>query len=129
MTVDAPMRDSLADFLQQYDARVQALGAKSAQVIRHELPGIQETVDPASRIIAYGYGPRYADTICTLIPSKKGLKVGFYKGSELADPEGLLSGTGKVHRHVEVGSEAIPESPPFVALLHQAYEHYQRRRA
>ena len=38
--------------------------------------------------------------VCTLILSKSGVKLGLVHGSELADPNGLLEGSGKVHRNI-----------------------------
>jgi hypothetical protein len=39
---------------------------------------------------------------CTLILSKSGVKPGLVNGATLSDPYGLLAGTGKVHRHVQL---------------------------
>jgi hypothetical protein len=40
--------------------------------------------------------------VCTLILSKSGVKLGLVGGAALSDPYGLLAGTGKVHRHVQL---------------------------
>ena len=46
------------------------------------------------------YSPGSKGTVCALILSKTGVKIGLFRGSELPDPKGLLRGSGKVHRHV-----------------------------
>jgi hypothetical protein len=40
--------------------------------------------------------------ICTLVLSKSGVKVGFVNGAELADPTGLLEGSGKKHKYIQL---------------------------
>lgn len=71
------------------------------------IPDVTEEVDVAAKMVAYSLGPGYTGMICTIIPSKKGVKLGFYRGSELQDPARLLTGTGKVHRYVELDSEKV----------------------
>src|SRR5687768_7293149 len=93
---------SALDFLSNYSDDVKEMAEKVSGLIFSKLPEIKEVVDVPARIIGYGFGPKYADSICVLIPSKKGLKLGFYKGSELPDPKNLLTGTGKMHRYIEL---------------------------
>jgi hypothetical protein len=40
--------------------------------------------------------------VCTLLFSKSGVKLGLVDGAALPDPYGLLAGTGRVHRHVQL---------------------------
>lgn len=94
--------------------------------LRKMLPDIQVIIDEGAGVIGYGYGPGYKQTICALIPSKKGLKLGFYKGTGLPDPQGLLEGSGKVHRYVALGLEAKP-SAALNALLKAALKAYRER--
>ncbi len=67
--------------------------------------------------------------ICTIIPSKKGIKLGFYKGSGLPDPAGLLTGSGKVHRYVEIKSEASLKDKALKNLMTEALKAYKQRMA
>ena len=60
--------------------------------------------------------------ICTLIPSRKGLKLGFYKGADLPDPNGLLKGSGKISRYIEIASEKQINSEAIKQLLEKALE-------
>lgn len=48
-----------------------------------------------AKMIAYCYGKKYAETVATIIPSKKGIKLSFYKGIDLPDPHHLPEGTEK----------------------------------
>ena len=81
-----------------------------------------------AKMIAYSYGPKYADMICTLIPSKKGLKLGFYKGNELPDPDNILEGSGKISRYVQIKDEDQVKSPAIKELLWNALEAYKKRK-
>lgn len=83
---------------------VRELAGEVSAYLHNRLPGIEEQPDFPAKMIAFGYGPGYKDMICTLLLSQKGIKIGFYKGASLPDPSGLLTGTGKVHRYVEIRS-------------------------
>jgi hypothetical protein len=117
------------DLLYQYEPAIAELGMRLRSKLFTVLPNIQEVVDESARIIGYGYGPGYKDSICTIIPSKKGIKLGLYKGVELPDPAGLLEGTGKVHKYVNIKTSADLESKPLQALLSEALSAYELRKA
>jgi hypothetical protein len=72
-----------------------------------------------------GYGPKYADMICAIMPTKAGLTLGIARATQLPDPEGLLQGTGKVHRHVKLKSESEVKAATLKALLKAAIAAYQ----
>jgi hypothetical protein len=107
-------------FLAEYPPQVRAAAAGTRQLILATLPDIEETLDRPARIVGYGYGRRYSDLICTIIPSKTGVKLGIARGADLPDPEGLLTGSGKRHRHVEVGAGAKATKPALKRLLRTA---------
>jgi len=79
---------------------VQALFSGARALIHRLLPNVEETADASAPVVGYGYGPGYRGVVCTLILSKSGVKLGLARGAELADPRGLLEGSGKVHRYV-----------------------------
>ncbi len=93
------------EFLSNYDDQVWHNALKLRKILILNLPGIIEQVDLPARMIAYCYGQKYSDLLCTIIPSKKGLKLGFNWGTELQDPHQLLQGKGKVSRYVEIESD------------------------
>jgi hypothetical protein len=80
-----------------------------------------------ANIIGYGLGPGYKGSVCAIIPSKKGVKLGIMKGAELPDPDGLLEGSGKVHRYVVIRSVQDFQNPALRALLNQAAEACRER--
>lgn len=116
---------TIDDFLSNYPPDVQLLADHLRKLIIERLPTVQEQLDTKAKLIGYSFGSRYIDLICTLIPSKKGLKVGFYKGSTLPDPASLLTGSGKLHRYVIIHENLNMEA--LATLLDQAYEAYRNR--
>ncbi|HKB84564.1 MAG TPA: DUF1801 domain-containing protein [Ignavibacteriaceae bacterium] len=114
-------------FLGNYDKQIADRVMKLREVLSELLPGIIEQVDLPARMIAYVYGQKYRDMICTIIPSKKGVKLGFYKGAELRDPENLLEGTAKLSRYVQINSDKQLESSAVKTLLMEALEAYKKR--
>ncbi len=49
------------------------------------------------------------------------VNVGFFRGAELADPAGLLEGTGKYMRHVKVRPAGELEAEALMGLIETAY--------
>lgn len=58
---------------------------------------------------------------------KAHVNVGFFRGAELADPSGLLEGTGKVMRHVKLSPEHDVDSAALKKLIEAAYADMKRR--
>ena len=50
------------------------------------------------------------------------VNVGFYRGAELTDPNGLLQGTGKMMRHVKLGPDKPLDRTALEAIILAAYE-------
>ncbi|MFL6467510.1 MAG: DUF1801 domain-containing protein [Pyrinomonadaceae bacterium] len=49
------------------------------------------------------------------------INVGFFQGTELADPGGLLEGTGKFMRHVKLRPASSVDKVALRKLIHDAY--------
>jgi hypothetical protein len=52
---------------------------------------------------------------------KAHVNVGFFRGAEIADPGGLLEGTGKFMRHVKLRPERDVDATPLRKLIETAY--------
>ena len=52
---------------------------------------------------------------------KAHVNVGFFRGAEIADPEGLLEGTGKFMRHVKLRPEREIDATALRKLIATAY--------
>ena len=121
------MQPDLQSFLAQYPADVYDKAIKLREVILNILPDVIEQLDVPARMIAYCYGQKYAEMVATIIPSKKEVKLGFYKGVDLPDPHHLLEGTGKFSRYVVIKSEEQINSPSIKQLLENALHSYRLR--
>ena len=55
------------------------------------------------------------------------VNVGFFKGAQLADPNGLLEGSGKFMRHVKVRPVQLFDEKALATLIQVAYEDMKRR--
>jgi len=107
--------------LEAYPAEVQTLASAARKALRKWLPRVEETADSSAPVIGYGYGPGYRGMVCTLILSKSGVKLGLARGSELADPRGLLEGSGKVHRYIQLRAASDLRKPGVSQLVKAAH--------
>lgn len=115
------------EFLSNFSEEVFTKALNLREVLFENLPGIIEQIDIPAKMIAYSYGQKYAEMICTIIPSKKGIKLGFYKGVDLPDPDNLLEGTGKISRYVEIRSKDQIRSAALKKLIKSALLAYKKR--
>jgi len=66
-------------------------------------PDACEVVRLGDRAATYGVGPRrMADGYAYILPHRRWINLGFYRGAHLADPDAVLDGTGANMRHVKV---------------------------
>jgi hypothetical protein len=58
---------------------------------------------------------------------KAHVNTGFFRGAELADPEGLLEGAGKFMRHVKLRPERDVDAMSLMKLIETAYTDMKAR--
>lgn len=119
--------NNIESFLSPYDEQVIRNAMLLREVLFKNLPNIIEQIDLPAQMIAYCFGQKYSELICTIIPSKKGLKLGFNWGTELPDPEKLLRGNGKISRYVEIVSEEQINSKALKNLLVSVLRVYKQK--
>jgi hypothetical protein len=122
-----PIQNNVDSFLATYPKQVDELAHAARDMLKQALPGSEETLDRSARVIGFGYGPGYKGCVCTLIMSQKGVKLGLAYGAALPDPKGLLGGSGKVHRHVELKSLADLKQPGLKLLIKAALAAWKER--
>jgi hypothetical protein len=120
-------KESINFFLSQYDKGVYSIAIQLRKIVLENLPDIIEQPDIPAKMIAYCYGRKYSEIICTIIPSKNGVKLGFYKGNELPDLYNLLEGKGKISRDVDIKSEEQIKSAAIKQLFEDAFAAYKKR--
>jgi hypothetical protein len=116
------------ELLSSYPPGVRTLALGLRRLVQSRVPGADELVDRSSNVIGYGYGAGYADMICTIILSKKGVKLGVVGGAALDDPQQLLEGSGKRHRYVNIEDAADLERPGIGPLLDAALAAWKQKR-
>ncbi len=85
-------------------------------------PGSCEVVRMGDRAATYGVGPRkMIQGYAYILPHSAWVNLGFYRGSGLPDPEGLLEGTGARMRHVKIRSLDDAQRPALRSLVAAAY--------
>lgn len=114
-------------FLESYSELVTDHTLTLRENLLANLPEIIEQIDIPAKMITYCYGQKYAEMICTIIPSKKGIKLGFNKGIYLTDPDHLLKGTGKISRYVVITSAQQIQSSAIKKLIEAALGAYKER--
>jgi hypothetical protein len=119
MTVD--------QLLTRFDEPVISLALLTRELVFKELKNVEEIADNSASLIGYGYGPRYKDNVCSILLSKKGVKLAFNRGSELPDPGQLLTGTGKLHRYIIINSEKDLRSTALKQLLKEGFNACKKR--
>ena len=114
------MEDKVKKFAETYPEEIRELILLTRALILSVFPQAVEQVDEPSKLVAYGTGVRYADMICTIMPYRAHVNLGLYRAVDLPDPDGLLEGTGKLHRHVKINSRSDLERPALHELLSEA---------
>jgi hypothetical protein len=81
-------------------------------------PDTTEQPRPGDRALSYGVGPKKMKEGYAFIAPQRGyVNLGFYQGTGLPDPSGLLEGTGKGLRHVKIRSLEDADRPEVRRLI------------
>lgn len=117
---------SFEEFISSYPQMVTEKAILTRELILSAIAQVDEEIDLSARIVGYTLGTGYKNTLCTIIPSQNSLKLGFYKGAELNDPECMLAGSGKVHRYVVIDN-FYGQREYLKYLLHEAFRMWKSR--
>jgi len=124
-----PNTSEVDRFLAGYPAPVRETASAAREFLAKMLPDAEESLDQSAKLIGYSYGPGYRGLVCTLMLSKPGVKLGIVRGAELPDPKQLMTGSGKVHRHVQLRVAADLTDPGLAQLLKDALAAWRKRYA
>ena len=85
-------------------------------------PQVCEVVRMGEKAASYGCGPqKMIEGYAYIMPFRSWVNLGFFRGTSLADPQGLLEGTGAKLRHVKIRSLDDAEQPGVRELIEEAY--------
>ena len=113
----------LVEFLRRYPPAVQSLVLGARKLIHEELAPCHEHIFSMPRTVVLAYsatGKVIADGVCVVTAWRQHVTLGFSRGVDLADPTGILQGTGKAMRHVRLQSLEDVGRPEIRALLRRA---------
>ena len=107
---------------------VQDLARAVRDLIYEVLPATVEVVWPKQGSVGWGTGPKkFTEQFAYLMPFKKHVTLGFYRGGELSDPAGLLPATGGTQvsgslsmRSLKITSREEVARPELRALIERA---------
>jgi hypothetical protein len=101
--------------------QAQQLAQALRQLIEELCPNVFEVPWPKQRVIGYGIGPKkQTEHFCNIGVHDQYVNLGFTHGTDLADPEHLLAGSGKTYRHVKVQDLKAVSLPALRSLLQAA---------
>ena len=103
--------------LGEHTAELQAIERSLRTTIRTAFPGAIEQVDFANKLIAFGRSMKIRGLLFAIIAHKAHVNLQLADGADLPDPDGLIEGTGKRIRHVNIRSVEAASSPAVVAII------------
>jgi hypothetical protein len=113
---------ALIQFLKPYDREIQKLALEVRALVLEEIAPCHENIYDAYSAVAIGYGPtdRLSDGVFHIAVYAKGVNLGFNQGATLADPLGILEGSGKQVRHIKIRTQSDLARPEVRAYVRRA---------
>lgn len=121
-----PTKESKADFdklLSRYSPDIRATSKMMRAFVLKAFPDAFEKTYWGWSNTWYGFSDKSEDMVFSINPIKSYVQLYFIRGTELSDPDGLLEGTGKKLRHVNIKSAAELNRPALLRLMKRAVAH------
>ena len=106
---------SFDDYLKDQHPRNRAIIGALRRFVRRVQPKLSEAVKWGNGCWIGAHGP-----VAYVYAATDYVQFGFFNGSSLKDPMGLLEGEGKYVRHTKVRDPSAIDERAFAALLRQA---------
>jgi hypothetical protein len=105
--MDRPPHPQLLGFLAAYDPGIADLALALREIVLEEAPDADESIYRVYTVaIWFGYSGKMKDMFCYIATNARHVNLGFPRGAELPDPNGVLEGGGKNMRHIKFASES-----------------------
>lgn len=118
------MDNGFEEILATANPPARELARLARSLIESVYPGVVEVPWPRQRVIGYGVGPKkMSEHFCYISVSRDHINIGFMYGAELPDPQNLLTGTGKLLRHIRISEAGQLTDPALHELLNVASKH------
>ena len=111
-----------AAFLSKYDPAIAAVATAALARMRKHVPGAVELVYDNYNALVVGFGPseHASEAVVSVALYPRWVTLFFLQGAGLADPMGLLKGSGRRVRHLVLSDATVLDRPPVRALIRQA---------
>jgi hypothetical protein len=113
---------SFDNYLEDQDPKNQAIIRSLRRLVKRVAPGLSEAVKWGNGCWISTNG-----SVAYVYSAVDHVQFGFFDGSSLKDPRGLLQGQGKYVRHIKVHDPSVVDERAFAALLRQAVRSRQKR--
>jgi hypothetical protein len=113
--------DTFDEFLKSYPPEVQAICRKLHALVKSAMPEAYEHLYASQNHISYSNSESARDEMIYLVPMKDYVRLGFFWGGNLPDPDHLLIGAGKRLRHVKVRTLDEAGLPALKGLIEAAW--------
>lgn len=111
---DRTSRETVAEYISKVDPTQRRVIEALRRIILDEAPA-------ASEGLKWGQPCYFKNgNICYIATDVGHVKLGFFRGGDLRDPEGLLEGTGKKMRHIKVRGLGDIRGEAFASLVREA---------
>jgi len=114
--------EELDKFLARFTPEVEAQARAALGRMRARLPGAVELVydNYNALAIAFGANEKMSGIVFSIAVYPRWVSLFFARGAELADPDGLLQGSGSTMRHIVLKDIALFDRPAVEALIAEA---------
>jgi hypothetical protein len=106
-------------FLAKFTPEIEKMARACLKKMRARLPGAFELVYDNYNALAFGFAPseRASEAIFSIALYPRWVSLFFLQGAKLADPHGVLKGSGNRVRHVVLNSPADLDRPEIWELM------------
>jgi len=120
MSMRAPPKELLR-FLKRFDPAIRELALDARELILKVLsPPNESILDVYVLALNYGFSERMKDQVVYIGVHARHINLGFYAGARMADPQGILEGSGKQMRHIKIHSQEALGTPVIRDYLRRA---------
>ena len=98
-----PPSEELIGLVAAYDLKVGELALALRELVLAEAPAaVEKAFEGYVLALWYSLTGKFGDAFCHIVLYRGHVNLGFNRGAELGDPDGLLQGSGKIIRHLKV---------------------------
>ena len=128
MTDVPPPSEELIALLSAYDLKVGELALELREMVLGEAPAsVEKVFEGYVLALWYSLTGKYGDAFCHIVLYRGHVNLGFNRGAELADPDTLLLGSGKIIRHLKIERPEDLKRPHLRKFIRAAIKHAKVR--